>query len=73
MTPPVSRYDCNAKYDEADDVKVLELEPASMKEGLWCFLVCSDGWSDVQMVRSRKSFLQKRTPICGGRSLATVW
>ena len=43
MTPPVSRYDCNAKYDEADDVKVLELEPASMKEGLWCFLVCSDG------------------------------
>ena len=22
---------------------VLELEPASMKEGLWCFLVCSDG------------------------------
>ena len=42
MTPPVSRYDCNTKYDEADDVKVLELE-ASMKEGLWCFLVGSDG------------------------------
>ena len=25
------------------------------------------------MVRSRKSFLQKRTAMWGGRSLATVW